>query len=88
MLKLLNKVFIHIRKQKPTTHSINKQIIKLGFTQIRSAFTARKPWSQIFFEIFEMSSIIIKASFKDARGFITPNNILDIHPLRISLSKH
>ena len=29
-----------------------------------------------------MSSIIIKASFKNARGFITPNNILDIHPFK------
>jgi len=36
----------------------------------------------------KMSSIIIKASFKDVCGFITPNNILDIRPLRISLSKH
>jgi len=36
----------------------------------------------------EMSSIIIKTSFKDVCGFITPNNILDIRPLRVSLSKH
>ena len=29
-----------------------------------------------------MSSIIIKASFKDVCGFITPNNILDVHPFK------
>ena len=29
-----------------------------------------------------MSSIIIKASFKNVCGFITPNNILDIHPFK------
>jgi len=27
--------------------------------------------------------IIIKASLKDVCGFITPNNVLDIRPLRI-----
>ena len=31
---------------------------------------------------FEMSSILIKASFKNVCGFITPNNILDIHPYK------
>ena len=29
-----------------------------------------------------MSSIIIKASFKNVCGFIIPNNILDIHPFK------
>ena len=29
-----------------------------------------------------MSSIIINAFFKNVYGFITPNNILDIHPYK------
>ena len=42
------------------------------FALVFYTLTARKPWSK---KKIEMSSIIIKASFKDVCGFIIPRKL-------------